>query len=65
MTTRDIERTTSHGIEGFLAHTMEGLARRWRSAMNKRELLDLDDRTLEDIGLTREDVRVGRRPPRA
>ena len=40
MTTRDIERTTSHGIEGFLADTMQGLARRWRSAMNKQELLD-------------------------
>ena len=65
MTTRNIETTTSHGIEGFLADTMHGLARRWRSAMNKQEHLDLDDRTLEDIGLTREDVRIGRRPPRA
>jgi len=65
MTARDFERTTSHGIEGFLADTIDGLARRWRSAMNKQELLELDDRTLADIGLTREDVRNGRRPPRA
>ncbi|HEX2429639.1 MAG TPA: DUF1127 domain-containing protein [Aestuariivirgaceae bacterium] len=33
--------------------------------MIKQELLGLDDCTLDDIGLTREDVRQGRRPPRA
>ena len=58
------DRTPSHTIEGFFMHTMEDLASRWRSILMKQELLGLDDRTLEDIGLTRQDVYEGRRPPR-
>jgi uncharacterized protein YjiS (DUF1127 family) len=58
-------RTPNHTIEGFFVHAMEDLSRRWRSILIKQELLGLDDRTLDDIGLTREDVRQGRRPPRA
>jgi len=64
MTTAVADRTPSHSIEGFFHHTMEDLARRWRSTLMKQELLGLDDRTLEDIGLTRQDVREGRRPLR-
>jgi uncharacterized protein YjiS (DUF1127 family) len=58
------DRTPSHTIEGFFIRTMEDLACRWRSTLMKQELLGLDDRTLEDIGLTRQDVHEGRRPPR-
>ncbi|MET0482198.1 MAG: DUF1127 domain-containing protein [Aestuariivirgaceae bacterium] len=64
MTTYVADRAPSHSIEGFFLHAMEDLARRWRSTLMKQELLGLDDRTLEDIGLTRQDVREGRRPPR-
>ena len=64
MTTVVADRTPSHTIEGFFLQTMEDLARRWRSTLMKQELLGLDDRTLEDIGLTRQDVHEGRRPPR-
>jgi uncharacterized protein YjiS (DUF1127 family) len=58
------DRTPSHTIDGFFTHTIEDLARRWRSTLMKQELLGLDDRTLEDIGLSRQDVHEGRRPPR-
>jgi uncharacterized protein YjiS (DUF1127 family) len=58
------DTTPSHTTEGFFMHTMEDFARRWRSILMKQELLGLDDRTLEDIGLTRQDVREGRRPHR-
>jgi uncharacterized protein YjiS (DUF1127 family) len=58
------DRAPSHTIEGFFLHTMEDLARRWRTTLIKQELLGLDDGTLADIGLTRQDVHEGRRPPR-
>ena len=58
------DRTPSHTIDGFFMQTIEDLARRWRSTLMKQELLGLDDRTLEDIGLTRQDVHEGRRPHR-
>jgi uncharacterized protein YjiS (DUF1127 family) len=64
MSTAAADRTYSHNFEGFFLHAMEDLARRWRSTMVKQELLGLDDRTLDDIGLTREDIRAGRRPSR-
>ena len=59
------DRTPSHATEGFFTQTMEDLARRWRSILMKQELLGLDNRTLEDIGLTRQDVHEGRRPHRS
>jgi uncharacterized protein YjiS (DUF1127 family) len=64
MSTSVADKIPTHTVEGFFIYAMEDLARRWRSTLIKQELLGLDDRTLEDIGLTREDVHQGRRPPR-
>jgi uncharacterized protein YjiS (DUF1127 family) len=47
-------------ITMIIASTFGSFARRMREERTKRELMDLDDHLLHDIGLSRSDIRSGR-----
>jgi len=61
----DVARRTSAGVAGFaprqgllsMAHTLVKTLRTWqRRAEERRQLLDMDDHLLADIGLTHADA---------
>jgi uncharacterized protein YjiS (DUF1127 family) len=47
-------------ITGMMARVLAQFARRVREARTRRELMDLDDHLLDDIGLSRTDLKSGR-----
>jgi uncharacterized protein YjiS (DUF1127 family) len=47
-------------ISNFIGRTIDRMARHMQRERTRRELLDLDDHMLEDIGLSRMDLRGGR-----
>ena len=53
----------SSGERRHLFRILTGLLAEWRiHARSRRQLLELDDRMLNDIGLTRHDVMHGKQP---
>ena len=64
-TGRSLDHMTARmeGVESFarmIANAMTALSHHIRRERTRRELLELDDRMLRDIGLSRMDLRSGR-----